>query len=702
MSKQLSKEQVALLIQERIQERLDERAFVKAMNEGLVTEGKVWDWIKNKIGSKDPEHSTKISGTVKQAMDQAADKTVKKMFEQFEKDYPGLPNIKSSEKFEKAVTELGLMYKSVSNSAINGQLPVVVANSIIVTLKQYTEALTQDLSKTYAALKEEEEELDEVSAKTAAGLGAIGGAAAATPGALAMAGSGIGTAATGYGGMLAAAGQSAVGLGGWILGGAPMTAGGLLGTLGTIGAPLAIGAGAILGIKALFGHSRRGMLKSLVKLMDPVDPAKAAPYSGERAAQATEIAQTMGQGNFKAAQQGYGAMQNTFAQGGIQQLQAQPQVIQQAGGALEAAIGEENAAAFVAVASGKTSLEDLPELQQEIIKVVLGQFQAGNPEENIEEAVELADAQMDIEEEKEKLEDEGEGEGERGGPTDIPPETPLSISDSNAEQEEPLIAVIQGLGLPPDAAASIAGKFVDYLNQRQIPVSEGNLKRLASRFANSLKEAAFSSVTDKRTSAQMKNRPPVPDEEDPSASTTTPPPPGDGDPSGPNQAAQQAMAQRAQGQATAQQPSAGDPEATTQQKSPEEIAKLKADLQAKQAQRTAASADPDAGTSKDAGAAYRAKVETGESALAKILVRAFEQAPDGDPLKSEEAVAIFSDPDQFFQVVSSITKALMSQLQSRGHDADKINDLLEHLMHRALLLEQDETHISRWKELARL
>jgi hypothetical protein len=842
---------VRAALREKIERVRRERALCESIDAGTIDEG-VWDSLKHMIGGKDPEHSTKITGTLKRAMDQAADKTVKKMFDQFETDYPGLPNIKSSEKFEKAITELGLMYKSVASSAINGQLQVVVANSIIITLKQYTEALSQDLSRTYAALKEEEEELDEIGAKTAAAAGVIGGAAAATPGALAAAGSGIGTAAAGYGGMLASAGQGAVGLGGWLLGGAPMTAAGLLGTLGSIGAPLVIGAGAILGIKALFGHSRKGMLKSLIKLMDPVDPAKAAPFSGERASQATEIAQTMGQGNFKAASQGYGAMQNTFAQGGIQQLQAQPQVIQQAGSALEAAIGEDNAAAFVAVATGKQKLEDLPELQQEIIKVVLAQFQAGDPEENIEEAIELADAQVEIEEEKEKLADD------TGGGEDLPPETPLSITNSNAEQEEPLVAVIQDLGLPQDAAALIATKMVDYLNSREIPVSEGNLKRLASKIAVSLKEQM--KVTDTRTSTRMK-RPPVPDEEDPQPQTRIDPAQasaaggggGEGDPPNPNQVAQQAMAQR-----TAAAPAAGGPEAQGELswadkadlvldaaqlagmtgygaaiQTPAAIAALlfhgargewgkaaidliavlpvfgafakgavvagKAGKMAKTAvaldkaiktgkgatdmakiAQTAASAenlisagmsqmspagqkeikdalldttkaleaagmkdqaaelgnwtqqhitisepdttsaDPErpgiempsppespedkarSGQSVEAGARERAQLAAGDSAIGKILVRAFEQAPEGDPLKTPEAIAVFSDPEKLKSLFDQIGLALKIQLQKRGHDPKKIEALLEHLLRQALLTEQDDKRLSRWKELANI
>jgi len=691
----LSQKEVKKLIQERVQHRLDEHALAKAINEGVITEG-IWDSLKNMIGGKDPEHSTKITGTLKRALDQAADKTVKKMFEQFEKDFPGFPNIKNSDKFEKGLTSLALMYQSVKEAALHGQMPVEVANAIIITLKQYTEALIQDTATTYKFFKEEEEEesLEEISdtAKGALAGAGVAGVAAAPTAALGAVASGATTAATAGAGLIVGAAEGAAGVAAW-LGGSAATGGSILGALGAIGAPLVVGAGIVMLGKWLFGSNRKGMLKKLLKLYEPVDPAKAAPYSGERAAQASDVAQAVGQGNFKAANQGYTAMQNSYAQTGVQQLQQQPQVIQQVGGALEDAIGAENAAAFVAVAGGETKLEDLPQLQQDIVRAVLGQFETGDPEENIEEAVKLADAQVDIEEEKKKLDDDGEADPTGGGEK-LPPETPLSITNSNAEQEEPLIAVIQDLGLPQDAAASIATKMVDYLNKRQIPVSEGNLKRLASRFAVRLKEQMR--VTDTRTSTRMR-RPPQPGEEEPTTAPAAAPPGDPSDPADPGRTAMGAMAARTPAPTT---PTA--PTAPTQQKSPEEIAKLKADLQAKQAQRADAAADPDAGTSKDAGAAYRAKMEAGESALAKILVRAFEQAPDGDPLKSEEAVAIFSDPDQFFQFHSSITTALISQLQNRGHDPDKINDLLEHLLQKAFLLEQADKRLSRWKELARL
>ena len=681
----LSQKEVKKLIQERVQRRLDEHALAKAINEGAINEG-IWDSLKNMIGGKDPEHSTKITGTLKRAMDQASNKTVKKMFDQFETDYPGFPNIKSSEKFEKGVTSLGLMYQSVKESGLNGQMPVEVSNSIIVTLKQYTEALLQDLSRTYKFFKEEEE-LEEVSAKQAALGGAAVGAGAMVPGVAGAVGSAAGAGATAYGGMLAGAAKGVGGLATWLTGGGALTAGGLLGTLATIGAPLAIGAGALMIGKRLLGSSRQGMLKKLVKMLDPVDPAKAAPYSGERAAQASGVAQSVGQGNFKAANQGYGQMQNTYAQAGAQQLQQQPQVVQQVGGALEDAIGAENAAAFVAVASGEQKLEDLPQLQQDIVRAVLGQFQTGDPEENIEDALEVAENEVELEEEKEKLEDEGEGEeGEAdptGGGEKLPPETPLSITNSNAEQEEPLIAVIQDLGLPQDAATSIATKMVDYLNKRQIPVSEGNLKRLASRFAVRLKEQM--KVTDTRTSTRMK-RPPQPDEEEP---TTTPAaaPPGDpSDPKDPGRAAMDTLAARTPADAdAAAAPSEPDRPSIEMPPPPE---------------------DPEAraraGQSVEAGAKERAQLAAGDSAIGKILVRAFEQAPEGDPLKTPEAIAVFGDPAKLKSLFDEIGLALRIQLQKRGHEDKKIDTLLEHLLRQALLIEQADKRLGRWKELARL
>lgn len=678
-------------LREKIERARREKALYESIESGPINEG-IWDSLKNMIGGKDPEHSTKISGTLKRAMDQAANKTVKNMFDQFEKDYPGFPNIKDSSKFDKGVTSLGLMYQSVKESALNGQMPVEVANSIIVTLKQYTDALLQDLSRTYKFFKEEEE-LEEVSAGKAALGGAAAGAAAMVPGVASGVGGAAASAATGYGSMLAGAAQGVGGLATWLTGGTAMTAGGLLGTLATIGAPLAIGAGALMIGKRLLGSSRQGMLKKLVKMLDPVDPAKAAPYSGERASQASSVAQAVGSGNYKAATQGYTGMQAGFAQAGAQQLQAQPQVIQQVGGALEDAIGAENAAAFVAVAAGKQKLEDLPELQQDIVRAVLGQFQTGDPEENIEDAIEVAENEAELEEEKEKLDDEGEAD-DTGGGEELPQETPLSITDSNAEQEEPLVAVIQDLGLPQEAAASIATKMVDYLNKRQIPVSESNLKKLASRFAIRLNELTDAEAERKRQEdeawRQHRGEPP------------TPPgtPPG-GDDGAPNPAAARQQAQAAAA-ARVQDPGAEEPTGTPQ-KSPEEVAALKDKLKAQQAQRTAAAGEPEASNLKDREAATdRAKLDAGDSAIGKILVRAFEQAPEGDPLKTPEAVAVFSDPQKLKSLFDQIGLALKIQLQKRQYAPQQIDALLEHLLRQALLTEQEDMRLVRWKELANI
>ena len=695
MSKKTNKlpqKEVKKLIQERVQQRLDEHALAKAINEGPINEG-IWDSLKNMIGGKDPEHSTKVSGTLKRAMDQASNKTVKRMFDQFEKDYPGFPNIKSSEKFEKGVTSLGLMYQSVKDASLNGQMPVEVANSIIVTLKQYTEALLQDLSRTYKFFKEEEE-LQEISPGKAALGGAAAGATAMVPGVASAVGGAAATGATAYGGMLVGAAQGVGGLATWLTGGAALTAGGLLGTLATIGAPLAIGAGALMVGKRLLGSSRQGMLKKLVKMLDPVDPAKAAPYSGERAQQASSVAQSVGQGNFKAATQGYGQMQNTYAQAGAQQLQQQPQVLQQVGGALEDAIGAENAAAFVAVASGEKKLEDLPQLQQDIVSAVLGQFQAGDPEENIEEAVKLADAQVDIEEEKEKLDDDGEADPTGGGEK-LPPETPLSITNSNAEQEEPLIAVIQDLGLPQDAAASIATKMVDYLNKRQIPVSEGNLKRLASRFAVRLNEITAAERKRQEDEAWAQR-----DKEAGKLGGAAPVSTaggGDDDPMAPGRKAQQAIVQRGVGEPeTAAAPA---PAASPAAAAPSEPDRPSIEM-------PPPPEDPEAraraSQSVEAGAKERAQLAAGDSAIGKILVRAFEQAPEGDPLKTPEAIAVFGDPAKLKSLFDEIGLALRIQLQKRGHEDKKIDTLLEHLLRQALLVEQADKRLGRWKELARL
>ena len=83
-------------------------------------------------------------------------------------------------------------------------------------------------------------------------------------------------------------------------------------------------------------------------------------------------------------------------------------------------------------------------------------------------------------------------------------------------------------------------------------------------------------------------------------------------------------------------------------------------------------------------------------------MRAFEQAPEGDPLKTPEAIAVFGDPAKLKSLFDEIGLALRIQLQKRGHEDKKIDTLLEHLLRQALLVEQADKRLGRWKELARL
>ena len=182
-SQRISKKQVQKLIQERLSSRLqseevlNEYALMRENREDyysrvvlnvaeqiaghpvdkqLLSEGP-WDSLKNFFSSKEATQSGEVSGKLKQAMEDESAKMVKQMFSDFERDFKGFPNVKDQSLFDKGVMAISLMYQSVYDAAMNGQLPVPVANTIIETLKEYTEALNKDLSYVYRYFKEEED-----------------------------------------------------------------------------------------------------------------------------------------------------------------------------------------------------------------------------------------------------------------------------------------------------------------------------------------------------------------------------------------------------------------------------------------------------------------------------------------------------------------------------------------------------------------
>ena len=179
----ISKEDVQKLIQERLASRLQSKEVLneyallrknhkdyysrvalniaeqiadRPLDEAQISEG-VWDSVKNFFSSKEAAQSGEVSGKLKKAMEDESAKMVKQMFSDFERDFKGFPNVKDQSLFDKGVMAIGLMYQSVYDAAMNGQLPVPVANTIIETLKEYTEALNQDLSYVYRYFKEEDE-----------------------------------------------------------------------------------------------------------------------------------------------------------------------------------------------------------------------------------------------------------------------------------------------------------------------------------------------------------------------------------------------------------------------------------------------------------------------------------------------------------------------------------------------------------------
>jgi len=552
----MKNDKVQKLIKEKLSDKIREKALCEAIESGVINEG-IWDSLKNMIGGKDGEKADKVSPAVRRSLNMAADKTVKNMFQQFEKDYPKYPNIKNSKDFEKGTTTLGIMYKSVYDSAMNGQLPPEVANSIISSLKQYVEALQGDLSKTYKVFKEEEEPIDEdVGPRTAAALGTAGGATIATPGGVgAVAGataSGIGTAASWFAGLVQGAAGGVGTLASWF-GGTAMTGGGVLAALGAIGAPLAVGAGAVMVGKYLLGSSRKGMLKKLSKLMKPVDIEKAVPYSGARAEVATSVARASSAGDFKQANAGYVQMRETYAQAGAEQLQQDEGALRSTAGALEEAIGEENAQAFMQVASGQKELSELPDSQRQMIESLLSQFQTGATEENVERAVNVAETQVEMEQTIEDSESTDSDETDSEDPSadqESGKDTPLSVTKTSREGEKNIQDVIVDMGLSPEVAGALANKISDYMTKRNMPVAEANLNKIANKFARNLMELT---AAEKKAQEDEAYRQKAAQD---AAAAQTPPPPGDGDPPEGGAAARQQAQAAAAARVRDQQPQA--------------------------------------------------------------------------------------------------------------------------------------------------
>tara|TARA_R100000008_G_scaffold19975_1_gene10300 strand:+ start:11059 stop:13692 length:2634 start_codon:yes stop_codon:yes gene_type:complete len=132
-----------------------EQVAGKSLDKNMLNEG-VWDSVKNFFSRSDNANTAEVSPKLQKALEDESAKLAKQMFSDFKRDFQGFPNVKDQEVFEKGMVALGVMYNSIYSAAMEGQMPVPVANSIIQSLKEYTEASLGDLSTVYKFMKEEE------------------------------------------------------------------------------------------------------------------------------------------------------------------------------------------------------------------------------------------------------------------------------------------------------------------------------------------------------------------------------------------------------------------------------------------------------------------------------------------------------------------------------------------------------------------
>ena len=187
MSKRLNKEQVQLLILEKLQEitfakRIDEErskimesyddfygTVVRALaeeqlgenyNPELIDEGfmsKMWDKAKNMVSFGKAADSDKL----RQALAQGADASLANFVDELEEIAPNFPNTKSENAFTAALAKISGLYKSLVDATKKspdeeGFMNADAANAVIEALGDYLDNAQGSLSKVYKYMKESE------------------------------------------------------------------------------------------------------------------------------------------------------------------------------------------------------------------------------------------------------------------------------------------------------------------------------------------------------------------------------------------------------------------------------------------------------------------------------------------------------------------------------------------------------------------
>ena len=188
MSKNLNKEQMELIILEKLQEitfakRINEErakmmesyddfygAVVRALaeqqlgenyNPELLDEGflsKMWDKAKNMVSFGKAADSDKL----RQALEQGADASLANFVDELEEIAPNFPNTKSESAFTAALAKISGLYKSLVDATKKspdeeGFMNADAANAVIEALGDYLDNAQGSLSRVYKYMKESED-----------------------------------------------------------------------------------------------------------------------------------------------------------------------------------------------------------------------------------------------------------------------------------------------------------------------------------------------------------------------------------------------------------------------------------------------------------------------------------------------------------------------------------------------------------------
>jgi len=106
------------------------------------------------------------------ALDAAADQKFNELWNSF-KSNPAMedfPNNESEQEFGAGVTGLYVLYSAVDAAHKQGTIETDHANDLVAKIKSYTDGLNKDLSYSYRYLKEEEDEINEISIGAGGGI----------------------------------------------------------------------------------------------------------------------------------------------------------------------------------------------------------------------------------------------------------------------------------------------------------------------------------------------------------------------------------------------------------------------------------------------------------------------------------------------------------------------------------------------------